>query len=89
MEFGIEPINNVPNPTETLPVTQPQTVNTEATSATKVVSPSSAATIDTPVNVNSNGAVQTGQNDFAILTLLIVITLAGVTVIFSKYVYRK
>ena len=89
MEFGIEPINNVPNPTETLPVTQPQTVNTEATSATKVVSPSSAATIDTPVNVNSNGAVQTGQSNFAMLTLLIVMALAGAAAAFSKYAYRK
>lgn len=89
MEFGIELINNVPNPTETLPATQPQTVNTEATSATKVVSSSSAATIDTSVNVNSNGAVQTGQSNFAILSLLIVMVLAGVAALFSKYAYRK
>lgn len=104
MEFGIDPINNVTNPTETLPATQPQTeniettvesatqpqtVNTEATSATKVVSSSSAATIDTPVDVNSNGAVQTGQRNFAILSFLIVMVLAGVAAVFSKYAYRK
>lgn len=102
--FGIEPINDAPESTEyefptqpqivkpeTIeePTTQPQMINSEATSAAKVVSSSSAATIDTPANVGLNGAVQTGQNDFAILTLLIVITLAGVTVIFSKYAYRK
>ena len=89
MEFGIEPINNVPNPTETLPATQPQTVNTEETSATNVVSSSSAATIDTPVNVNSNSAVQTGQSNFAILSLFIVMVLACVAAVFSKYAYRK
>lgn len=102
--FGIEPMNDVPAPTESEPVTQPQTENieatkesatqpqmdnTDATSATKAVTSNSISTIDTPANVGLNGAVQTGQNDFAILTLLIVITLAGVTVIFSKYAYRK
>lgn len=102
--FGIEPMNDVPAPTESEPVTQPQTENieatkesatqpqmdnTDATSATKAVPSNSESTIDTPSNVNSNEIVQTGQNNFAMLTLLIVMALAGAAAAFSKYAYRK
>lgn len=102
--FGIEPMNDVPAPTESEPVTQPQTENieatkesatqpqmdnTDATSATKSVTSNSISTIDTPSNVKSNGTVQTGQSNFAILTLLIVMALAGAAAAFSKYAYRK
>ncbi len=102
--FGIEPMNDVPAPTESEPVTQPQTENieatkesatqpqmdnTDATSATKAVTSNSISTIDTPSNVKSNGTVQTGQSNFAILTLLIVMALAGAAAAFSKYAYRK
>lgn len=102
--FGIEPMNDVPVPTESEPVTQPQTENTEATkesatqpqldntdatSATKAVPSNSISTIDTPSSVKSNGTVQTGQSNFAILTLLIVMALAGAAAVFSKYAYRK
>lgn len=98
--FGIEPMN----PAESEPVTQPQTENieatkesatqpqmdnTDATSATKAVPSNSISTIDTPSNVKSNGTVQTGQSNFAILTLLIVMALAGAAAVFSKYAYRK
>ena len=98
--FGIVPMN----PAESEPVTQPQTENieatkesatqpqmdnTDATSATKAVPSNSISTIDTPSNVKSNGTVQTGQSNFAILTLLIVMALAGAAAAFSKYAYRK
>lgn len=98
--FGIVPMN----PAESEPVTQPQTENieatkesatqpqmdnTDATSATKEVPSNSISTIDTPSNVKSNGTVQTGQSNFAILTLLIVMALAGAAAAFSKYAYRK
>lgn len=98
--FGIVPMN----PAESEPVTQPQTENieatkesatqpqmdnTDATSATKAVTSNSISTIDTPSNVKSNGTVQTGQSNFAILTLLIVMALAGAAAAFSKYAYRK
>ena len=101
--FGIKPMNDVPAPTESEPVTQPQTENieatkesatqpqmdnTDATSATKAVPSNSISTIDTPSNVKSNGTVQTGQSNFAILTLLIVMALAGAAAAFSKYAYR-
>lgn len=104
MEFDIKPMNDVPAPTESEPVTQPQTENieatkesatqpqmdnTDATSATKTVPSNSTSTIDAPSNVKSNGTVQTGQSNFAILTLLIVMALAGVAAAFSKYAYRK
>lgn len=102
--FGIVPMNDVPAPTESEPVTQPQTENieatkesatqpqmdnTDATSATKAVPSNSISTIDTLSNVKSNGTVQTGQSNFAILTLLIVMALAGAAAAFSKYAYRK
>lgn len=83
LNFGLVNANDVTEPKVTEPSTLPQTINTDATSSKSV------ATTDTPANLNSNGAVQTGQNSFAVLTLFIVLTFAGAAFIFFRCAYRK
>lgn len=81
-----EPQTTPTEPASTTAPTEKPSVNPTA-STNPVSSSDSPATADTPTNVNSNGAVQTGQSGFAILALVIMLALAGgaMTVYRNKY----
>lgn len=92
--FVLYPLSAV----STEPTTQPQTTNVEETKATNSTDLKSStsdtpktktsATADTITIKNSNGTVQTGQNNFTVVLTLMFVMLAAATAIFIKCRYH-